>query len=92
MNPLLKTILIMFISNRISVLLLNQVYKIKPKLFSFIEKIPEKMKGKLLVRWIIQLFLITIVILVVDYSELNDTIGKILIGFLFALTDFVFDG
>lgn len=88
MNVLLKSILIIFISSGIFALLLSQLYKMSPKLFSFIEKIPEIWKGKWFLKWIIQLFLMTIVVVI--FGGLENTIGKIIIGFVFALTDFVF--
>lgn len=90
MNPLFKSIIIIVISSGIFTLLLNQIYKINPKIFSFIEKVPENWKGKWIVRWMVQLFLMIIVAVVFVYSGFNDTIGNIIIGFIIALTDLVF--
>lgn len=90
MNPLLKTILIVVISSGISILLLNQIYKSNPKIFSFAENIPEGWKGKWYIRWAIQLFLIIIVAMIFIYGGLNQSVGNVIVGFIIALVDFVF--
>lgn len=90
MNSLIKTIFIILISSGIFTLVLNQLYKINSDIFSFIHKIPKRWKGKWIIRWIVQLFLMFIVSVLVVNGGLNDTIGTISVGFFIALTDLVF--
>lgn len=90
LNDLVKTIFIIVISSGISTLLLNQLYKANKKLFSFTNKIPEKWKGQMLVKWIVLFFLMIIMSILVVIVGLNDTISKVIIGFIISLTDFVF--
>lgn len=90
LNPLLESILIIFVSSGVFGFLLNELYKIRPKLFSFTQKIPQRFKDKWFIKWVIQIFLITMVVVSITSGGFNDILGKIVIGFLFALTDLVF--
>lgn len=89
MNNLLKTTLIIAVSSGVSTLLLNKLYKANPGLFSFIDKIPERWKGKWFVRWIVLLLLMIMFSIIVVSGGLNDTIGTIIIGVFISLTDFI---
>ena len=88
-NNLLKTILIVVISSGLSTLLINQLNNTNPAIFSFIHKIPDKWKGNLLIRWVIQLILIILVSVIVVIGGLNDTVGTVFIGFLISFIDFL---
>ena len=90
MNNLLKTVLIILISSGLSTLLLVQLNKTNPDLVSFIQKIPESWKGKLIVRWIVLMILAVLFSIIVVFGGLDDTIGSIIIGFFISFTDFIF--
>lgn len=90
MNSTVKTIFIILISSGIFTLLLNLLNKSNPEVFSFAQKIPENLKGKWFIRWIVLLILMFTVSLLVVIAGLNNNIGTIIIGFFIALTDLIF--
>ncbi|HZK33144.1 MAG TPA: hypothetical protein VFC60_01470 [Tissierellaceae bacterium] len=90
MNNLLKTLLIMLIASGIFALLLNLLNSSNPEIFSFIDKIPERWKGKWFIRWIVLMVLMLTIALLVVIAGLNDTVGTIIISFFIALTDLIF--
>ena len=89
MNDLSKAVIIIVVSSGISTLLLNQLYKTNPEVFSFVHKIPERWKGKWHIRWMVLLSLMIIFSIIVVIGGLNDTVGTIIIGILISLTDFI---
>lgn len=91
MNPLLRTIIIILISSLVFTVLLNMLNRYKPKVFSFINKIPEGWKGKIFIKWIFLFLLMVIVSVIVVIGGLNDRLGTIIIGFCISFTDFIFD-
>ena len=90
MNSTIKTVLIILISSGIFTFLLNELYTTNPKIFSFIDKIPEGWKGKWFIRWIVLLLLLVIIAIFIVVVGLNDTIGTIISGFFISLTDLMF--
>lgn len=90
MNHTLKTIFIILISSGIFTISLTQLYKMNPRAFSFIDKVPERWKGKWFIRCTVLLFLMFILSIITVIGGMNDTIGTIIIGFLIAFTDLVF--
>ncbi len=89
MNDLMRTVLIIVVSSFIFNLIFHQLYKINRGLFSFTKKIPEKWKGNWIIRWIIMIVIMTIISVLVVMVGLNDTIGKIIIGFFISFTDLI---
>ena len=83
-------IIIIIISSGVFTVLLNILYETNPKVLSFIHKVPKGWKGKYLIKWIVLLFLMTIVSVLVVIGGMNDTIGTIIIGFFISLTDLIF--
>lgn len=86
----MKTIGIILLSSGFFTILFNKLHKIYPEIFNFIDKIPDTFKGRWSIRWMVLVFLMTIVSIIVVASGLNDTLGKIIVGFLIALTDLAF--
>lgn len=90
MNGTFKNILVILISSGVFTILFNHLYKSNPDVLSFIQKIPEKYKGKWHIRWIVLLILMFLISILVVVGGLSNTIGTIMVGFFIALTDLIF--
>ena len=89
-NSFLVTLLIILISSGVFTFLLNYLYREKPELFAFIQKIPKGLRGKWFVRTIVLFLIMFTVSVLVVMAGLNDTLGSIIIGFFISLTDLIF--
>lgn len=86
----MKTILIILGSSLIINILLKLLNNTNPEIFSFVNKVPKKWKGKWFIRWTILLILMSIVSVLVVIAGLSDIIGATIIGFSIVLTDLTF--
>lgn len=86
----IKGIVILIISIVVFDFLFSQLNKFNPKILYSMHKIPEKWKGKWLIKWAAIFILLLINSIIVVCVGVNDSIGYIISGFIISLCEFVF--
>lgn len=87
----IRGVFIFIISAAIFRLLFTALNRSNPKLFSFIDKIPESLKGKWYIRW--ALFLIVVLAFAYPVLSLgfNDTAASVIIAGVYSFIEFTLE-
>lgn len=87
----LMGIFIFILASIIFRLLIVTINKLNPKLLSFVNKIPDKWKGRWTVKWGVFIILVFLLAFPVIHFEINYSVSSIILGFINALTEFAFE-